>query len=108
MKQMLKWIKQRSLTRATILLLNMSLCSYGFAAGLLTPANGQLPSLKIKQHDVNVTIEAGYAMTEITQIFHNPHAQDLNALYSFPIPEKAAVAEFTLWIDGHPVTGEVL
>ncbi|MBT7411029.1 MAG: VWA domain-containing protein [Methylococcales bacterium] len=105
---MLKWIKQRSLTRATILLLNMSLCSYGFAAGLLTPANGQLPSLKIKQHDVNVTIEAGYAMTEITQIFHNPHAQDLNALYSFPIPEKAAVAEFTLWIDGHPVTGEVL
>ncbi len=90
------------------LLFNLLLFSQGMAAGLLTPANGSLPALKIKQHHVNVIIEDGYAITEVEQVFHNPHAQDLEAVYSFPVPEKAAVAEFTVWIDGKPVTGEVL
>lgn len=90
------------------LLLGFMLSSASFAAGLLTPTSGNLPSLKIKQHDVNVIIEDGYAITEVEQVFHNPHAQDLEAVYSFPVPEKAAVAEFTIWIDGKPVTGEVL
>ncbi|VAW85918.1 Inter-alpha-trypsin inhibitor heavy chain H3 precursor [hydrothermal vent metagenome] len=78
------------------------------AAGLLTPKNSQYAALEIKQHDVNVIIEDGYAITKVDQIFHNPNAQDLEAIYSFPVPEKAAVAEFTVWIDGKPVTGEVL
>lgn len=93
---------------AIALTLNLIFSSLGSAAGLLTPANGNLPALQIKQHDVNVIIEDGYAITEIEQVFHNPHAQDLEAIYSFPVPEKAAVAEFTIWIDGKPVTGEVL
>ena len=90
------------------LMLNLLLSSSSFAAGLLTPANGNLPTLQIKQHNVSVIIEDGYAITEVEQVFHNPHAQDLEAVYSFPVPEKAAVAEFTIWIDGKPVTGEVL
>ena len=55
-----------------------------------------------------MTIEDGYAITRVEQVFHNPHARDLEAIYSFPVPEKGSVAEFTLWIDGKPVTGEVL
>lgn len=78
------------------------------AAGLLTPADGSLPPLDIKEHHVNVVIEDGYAITTVEQVFHNPHGRDLEANYSFPVPEKGAVAEFTLWIDGKPVTGEVL
>lgn len=78
------------------------------AAGLLTPKHSQFASLDIKQHDVNVIIEDGYAITQVEQVFHNPHSQDLEAIYSFPVPDKAAVAEFTIWIDGKPVTGEVL
>lgn len=78
------------------------------AAGLLTPADGSLPALDIKEHHVNVVVEDGYAITTVEQVFHNPHARDLEANYSFPVPEKGAVAEFTLWIDGKPVTGEVL
>jgi Ca-activated chloride channel family protein len=79
-----------------------------FAAGLLTPANSNLPQLHIKQHHVNVIIENGYAITSIEQTFFNPHDQELEAIYSFPVPEKAAVGEFTYWIDGKPITGEVL
>lgn len=79
-----------------------------FAAGLLTPTNGQSSSLEIKQHDVSVIIQDGYAITTVEQVFSNPHSQDLEAIYSFPVPEKGAVAEFTVWIDGKPVTAEVL
>lgn len=78
------------------------------AAGLMTPASGALPALLIKQHHVNVVIEDGYAITTVDQEFFNPHDKSLEAIYSFPVPEKASVGEFTYWIDGMPVTGEVL
>ena len=53
-------------------------------------------------------IEDGYAITSIDQVFYNLTSRRLEAIYSFPVPEKAAVGEFTYWIDGQPVTGEVL
>ena len=77
-------------------------------AGLLTPADGSLPPLAIKDHHVEVVIEDGYAITTVDQVFHNPHTRDLEAHYSFPVPEKGAVAEFSLWIDNKEVTGEVV
>src|SRR5210317_1296141 len=79
-----------------------------YAAGLMTPVNADLPQLEIRQHHVDVVIEDGYAITTVEQVFANPHGTDLEAIYSFPVPEKAAVGEFTFWIDGLPVTGEVL
>ena len=94
--------------KSVALLFFMTMAGSSYAAGLLTPASGQLPALEIKQHNVDVIIEDGYAITRVEQIFHNPHSQDLEAIYSFPVPEKGAVAEFTVWIDGKPVTGEVL
>ncbi len=78
------------------------------AAGLMTPVDSSKPALSIKSHHVNVTIEDGYAVTEVDQTFSNPHQQDLEATYSFPVPEKGVVSEFTIWIDGKPVIGEVL
>lgn len=77
------------------------------AAGLLTP-KGQVSSLGIRDHNVKVVIEDGYVVTEIDQVFVNTGAGDIEAVYSFPVPSHAAVAEFTYWIDGNPVTGEVL
>ncbi len=78
------------------------------AAGLLTPSDGSLPALDLRDHRVAVTIEDGYAITEVEQVFANPHDRDLEARYSFPVPKRASVAEFTMWIDGQPVIGEVL
>ena len=83
-------------------------CTTNYAAGLMTPTGSDLPQLEIRQHHVNVVIEDGYAITSVEQVFANPHGTDLEAIYSFPVPEKAAVGEFTYWIDGLPVTGEVL
>ncbi|MGB1311816.1 MAG: VIT domain-containing protein, partial [Leucothrix sp.] len=78
------------------------------AAGLMTPSDASVPALEIKSHHVNVTIEDGYAVTQVDQVFSNPNSQDMEATYSFPVPEKGAVSEFTVWIDGQPVIGEVL
>lgn len=77
------------------------------AAGLLTP-KGQSGSLEIREHKVKVVVEDGYVITAIDQVFINAGANDVEAVYSFPVPSHAAVAEFTYWIDGSPVTGEVL
>ena len=79
------------------------------SAGLLVPSNASSASdLQIKSHDVSVVVEDGYAITEVNQVFHNPEANDLEATYRFPVPDKAAVSEFTVWIDNQPVIGEVL
>ncbi|MBB4303763.1 Ca-activated chloride channel family protein [Rhodobium orientis] len=78
------------------------------AAGLLTPADGIGTPLTIVDHDVDVVVDDGYAITTVEQTFANPGAMDDEALYSFPVPKKAAVAEFTYWIDGAPVSGEVV
>ncbi len=82
---------------------------FAAAAGLLVPVDAaDQAGLQIKSHDVSVTVENGFAVTEVNQIFLNPSAQDLEANYRFPVPDKAAVSEFTVWIDGQPVVGEVL
>ncbi len=77
------------------------------AAGLLVPKGGG-PGLTLAEQHVQVTLENGYSITEVDQIFKNPHPQDRDALYSFPVPKDAAVGEFTYWIDGKPVHAEVL
>ncbi len=77
------------------------------AAGLLSPTDGG-KVLQIRDHAVRVVVEDGYAITTVEQTFANPHTRDLEAIYSFPVPKKGAVSEFTYWIDGAPVTAEVL
>lgn len=87
--------------------LSISFSPTAQAAGLLQPMQAGLPALELEEHHVSVLIEEGYAITSIEQVFANPNNTDLEALYSFPIPSRAAVGEFTFWIDGQPVSGEV-
>lgn len=90
------------------LLLTLTVSQSLHAAGLMQPVNSTLPALQIREQHVTVDVEDGYAITEVDQIFHNPNDQDLEAYYRFPVPEKGTVAEFTVWIDGKPIIGEVL
>jgi len=91
-----------------LLALTLTAPQNSLAAGLLTPADGSLPALEIRDHAVDVLIQDGYAVTTVEQTFHNPHMRDLEAIYSFPVPEHGTVGEFAVWIDGKPVIGEVL
>ncbi len=77
-------------------------------AGLLKPTNGNAADVFIKSHHVNVTINNGFARTEVDQVFGNNSNVDLEAVYTFPIPKQASLSEVSLWIDGKEVIGEVV
>ena len=93
--------------KRTLLSSSLLMCSSAMAAGDMIPVNG-LKSLILKDEHIEVVLEDGYAVTRVHQVFYNPNSTDLEAKYSFPIPDKAAVGEFAYYIDGKPVFGEVL
>jgi len=78
------------------------------AAGLLIADGGLGGVLEIKEHDVRVTINNGIAVTKVTQVFHNTEKRQVEALYTFPVPKGASVANFSMWINGKEMVGEVL
>src|SRR5438477_3380777 len=78
------------------------------AAGLLIADGGWGGVLETKEHDVHVTINNGVAVTRVTQVFRDTEARQVEALYSFPVPKGASVANFSMWINGKEVVGEVL
>ncbi|MCI0533650.1 MAG: VIT and VWA domain-containing protein, partial [Verrucomicrobiales bacterium] len=78
------------------------------AAGLLIADGGFGGVLEIKEHDVRVTINNGVAVTKVTQVFHNTEKRQVEALYTFPVPKGASVANFSMWINGKEMVGEVL
>jgi Ca-activated chloride channel family protein len=43
-----------------------------------------------------------------SQVFRNTENRQVEALYSFPVPKGASVANFSMWIQGKEMVGEVL
>lgn len=78
------------------------------ASGLLIADGGLGGALEVKEHDVRVTINNGIAVTEIHQVFQNAENRVVEALYTFPVPNQASVAGFSMWINGKEMTGEVV
>src|SRR6476661_5640539 len=78
------------------------------AAGLLIADGGLGGVLEIDEHTVRVTINNGIAVTEVNQVFHNTENRQVEALYLFPVPKGASVANFSMWINGKEMTGEVV
>src|SRR5687768_13758450 len=78
------------------------------AAGLLIADGGFGGTLQIKEHKVDVTINNGIAVTRVTEVFQNMEQRQVEALYTFPVPKGASVANFSMWINGKEMVGEVL
>ena len=78
------------------------------AAGLLIADGGFGGQLTIKDHDVRVTINNGVAVTQIEQVFVNQEDRIVEALYTFPVPKGASVSNFSMWIGGKEMIGEVV
>ncbi|HBG28185.1 MAG: VWA domain-containing protein [Planctomycetes bacterium GWF2_41_51] len=94
---------------AGVMLVLFVISAASFAAGLLKPIEGgDKNDVKIKSHTVNVTINNGFARTEVDQVFFNYGTSDLRAIYSFPVPKQASLSELSLWINGNEIVGEVL
>lgn len=78
------------------------------AAGTLTPLGSPHAPIQIRSHQVNVTINNGFAQTEVLQTFFNPNPTDLEAVYAFPVPQGASLAEITINNGEKTLRGEVL
>lgn len=78
------------------------------AAGLLIADGGLGGVLEIEEHNVRVTINNGVAVTRVTQVFRNTEKRQVEALYTFPVPRGASVANFSMWINGREMVGEVV
>lgn len=78
------------------------------AAGTLTPNCAVQKPIEIRTHEVNVTLNNGFAQTEVLQTFFNPNAQDFEAIYAFPVPKSASLSEVTIVTGEKTLQGEVL
>ena len=72
------------------------------------PTPPPISQLAIRYHHVTVTIQDQVAVTHVDQVFYNPNDWQVEGTYIFPIPLDAAVTSFTLWVDGQPVTAQML
>jgi len=77
-------------------------------AGLLIADGGFGGVLEIEEHDVQVMINNGVAVTHVTQVFRNTENRQVEALYTFPVPKGASVSNFSMWINGREMVGEVV
>lgn len=77
------------------------------ALGLMVPRDGSQP-LALVHHHVQVQVHERGATTRVEQIFSNPNANPVEAVYFFPLPVDATVDEFALWMKGQRQVGKVL
>jgi Ca-activated chloride channel family protein len=66
---------------------------------------GELP---LKRTDVKAEISGFIARVTVTQEFDNQFSQPVEAVYSFPLPQDAAVDDMTMQVGGRKIKGRVM
>ena len=61
--------------------------------------------LPLKHTDVKGQVSGYIATVEVTQQFHNPYGDKIEAVYVFPLPQNAAVNDFTMVIGNRKIRG---
>lgn len=61
--------------------------------------------LPLKHTDVKGQISGYIATVDVTQQFHNPYDQKIEAVYVFPLPQNAAINEFIMTIGERRIRG---
>src|SRR5262249_21619263 len=78
------------------------------AHGLLIPEEKNIPPLAMLNHHVTIAMEDQVAVTRVEQSFRNHTDRQLEATYVFPVPKGASVNQFTMWVGGKEVKGEMV
>ncbi|MCS6783520.1 MAG: VIT domain-containing protein, partial [Gloeomargarita sp. SKYG98] len=73
-------------------------------AGLQTPEGTPIP---LRGVDFDVTIRDIGAQVTVSQHFQNVESQPIEAVYSFPLPEGAAICGFEVRLGERVITGRV-
>ncbi|HUT20395.1 MAG TPA: VIT domain-containing protein [Anaerolineae bacterium] len=103
--------KQVPMIAGLAVVLLLMLAQPAFADGIIIidpPVPEVPPYLTVKYHRVTVTIEDQIATTHVDQVFINESRHELEGIYTFPLPEGAAITDFSMWVDGERLSGEIL
>jgi len=64
--------------------------------------------LQCKSQHVETVIVDQVTRTTVTTELHNPHAQQVEGTFLFPVPAGASVSDFSYWIGDKEMKGELL
>jgi Ca-activated chloride channel family protein len=65
----------------------------------------EMVPVPLKHTDVKASIAGYIATVDVTQQFHNPYQEKIEAVYVFPLPHNAAVNEFIMTIGQRKIRG---
>lgn len=78
-------------------------------SGCLVAISGarELGRCPLKHTDVKANVSGYVARVTVKQQFHNPFKEKIEAVYTFPLPENAAVDEMTMRIGNRVIKGSI-
>jgi Ca-activated chloride channel homolog len=80
----------------------------GTMLALVAPRGGATTTevpLPLRHTDVHAVVTGYISAVDVTQQFENPYDEKIEAVYLFPLPEKAAVNEFVMTIGERKIRG---
>src|SRR5437763_3119666 len=75
---------------------------------VLDPTGKPKGECPLKHTDVKVNISGFLARATVTQEFQNPFKENIEAVYTFPLPQNAAVDDMTMVVGDRTVRGKIL
>jgi Ca-activated chloride channel homolog len=98
----------RIIALAAIILVWVFFTNESRAAGTFSLNSSGDQALEILDHQVSVTIQNGFARTEVSQVFFNNNNRAVEGLYSFPVPRNGSLSEVTITTGEIELKGEVV
>lgn len=69
------------------------------------PQQTETVPVPLKHTDVRARVSGYIATVEVTQEFHNPFGEKIEAVYVFPLPQNSAVNEFLMTVGERTIRG---
>jgi Ca-activated chloride channel family protein len=73
----------------------------------LDPEGKFTQAFPLKHTDVSIQVSGPLARAQVTQQFENPYSDKIEAVYTFPLPQSAAVDAMTLTVGDRVVKGTI-
>ncbi len=89
----------------------LAMASPAAALIIIKPVPGQPPNhpaLRLTENNVEVTITDRVAEVTAEFVYQNNARMDLEGTFLFPLPDEAAVDDFSLFVNGEEITAELL
>ncbi|MDH4194672.1 MAG: VIT domain-containing protein [Nitrospirota bacterium] len=73
----------------------------------LDPEGNPTQAFPLKHTDVFIQVSGPLARAQVTQQFENPYSDKIEAVYTFPLPQHAAVDAMTITVGDRVVRGKI-